>query len=1304
MTRFGHIFFFLWINLLMSFATKAQNLVPNPSFETYTQCPPSNGNFMGGPMDCPPWFALSSANWFHVCGDPMYFGVPYNIWGYQYAHTGVAYAGGYFHEPHEYVQAPLLQTLEAGVCYKVGCWMNLSNESCGADHVGILLSDSPGYFPAGSIPQVDWQGEFFSDTVNWFFVWDFITAVGNESYINIGNFYTTFQTEFDPSCTNPIPFAYYYIDDVIVEEVPSIPFDLFLDASGSGCDSFLIEPTLVPPLEDALFEWSTGSHDQSITVYESGEYEVTVTYGCVEAEAIIQIDLYNPPNPDLGPDAIVCEGESFDISLDPDAGDYEWNDGSTDSEFTIDAPGIYQVTLDDGCEISSDTIVIAYLSPPAPFSLGPDTFLCPGDMITYQFDPSLGEFEWQDQDNSPTYTIDDDGSYSLTISNMCGESSDEVDIININPPVVILGPDSLTMCAGDDFDIELDETMGDFLWQDGSVLPYYHIINPGYYGLTVTNECGVDVGEIYVSQVPEPNVMLGPAIDACEGDTIHLNAGNTIGVYTWQDGSTNSTFEVTQDGVYSVSVSNLCGSDVGSVQVVYYPIPIPPDLGPDFSICPGDQVVLHVNTTGATAIWNDMSTADSLIVTTQGVYYVNVSGFCGTFSDTVDVVVNSLPPQLSLPVDFILCQGQSTMLDAGISGVNYLWSNGSVLPQLNVTSPGTYALTVSNACGMDIDSVEILDGGFPPTVFLPQDTAICPGSSFVLTPLTTGVSTWLWQNGSSGVNYTVNSTGEISIEVQNQCGSAFDTMQITALPGIPSLDLGPDTAICSGGIVLLSIALSDVGILWSNGSTNNEISVATASTIYATITNTCGTSSDTVAITALPDIPPLDLGPDITICPGAIILLSPGISNVTYAWQNGSTNPQFDVMTGGVVSLTISNICGEETDSLLVTESFEGPQVDLGPDLLACQGEVITVKADVSGVEYEWQDGSTQDEITIDHSDTLILTVTNLCGTDKDTVYVEISGEPPLAQLGPDTSVCEGILLKLVSNADSITTSTWQDGTTGKEFEVNAPGLYTLYQSNRCGESIDSILVSYQNAPEPFDLGPDTLLCPGESVMLNAPFSNYAIEWQDGSTLMSILADKAQTYILHLRNECGESTDSIRVRYDTDQPILVLEDQIPWCKGDTILLDVSQSFNVSYAWNTGASTSSILVIGPGLYSVEVFAHCADGEDQVEVYAMQDCPEGEFYVPNVISPNGDGINDVFSLFHNEKVTGLIGECSVFDRWGNMVYHSTEIPFLWNGKFKDEILQPAVFAYIMQIEFEVAGEHFERSFVGDVTIIR
>lgn len=112
----------------------------------------------------------------------MYRGVPTNFQGYQPAHTGLAYAGQYtwaFAAGHEFITAPLLDTLEADLCYKVSAWINLANEGCGVDQYGILLTpDLPTVF-TGNFPQVSWGGDIITDTVEWTNVLGYYTAVGN---------------------------------------------------------------------------------------------------------------------------------------------------------------------------------------------------------------------------------------------------------------------------------------------------------------------------------------------------------------------------------------------------------------------------------------------------------------------------------------------------------------------------------------------------------------------------------------------------------------------------------------------------------------------------------------------------------------------------------------------------------------------------------------------------------------------------------------------------------------------------------------------------------------------------------------------------------------------------------------------------------------------------------------------------------------------------------------------------------------------------------------------------------------------
>lgn len=1286
------------------FPVKGQNLVPNPSFEVFTMCPPSNLN--DGPLECEPWLSLSgSSDYFHTCTDPMYRGVPTNFQGYQPAHIGLAYAGQYtwaFAAGHEFLTAPLLDNLEADHCYKVSAWINLANEGCGADQYGILLTPDPPTVFVGNFPQINWGGGILTDTVEWTNVLGYYTAIGNEQYITLGNFRGNSQTGVDPACYGPPAFSYYYVDDVLVEEIAVQQIDVDLGGPVTVCDSFIIDPGGDP---DVVYNWSTGHQGHTLTVYTTGVYSVTASFACTQAVGDIEVTILNSIQVDLGPDLVLCTGDDVEISLDPDAGTYLWEDGSTDPDYTISSPGTYSVTLDDGCTMSMDEVVVTGMDIPPPFTLGPDTLLCGGDEFTIVLDPALGDFMWQDGSDETSYTIDNVGTYALTISNMCGEQSDEIEVITMAPPFITLGPDSAWLCDNEILDFEFDPDMGSYVWQDGSMFNYYTVSIEGLYSVTVTNVCGDDEDEIYVVHQNQPVIDLGSDLFGCPGDTFVLDPGIISGTYAWQDGSSGPTFTVTSNGTYALSVSNNCGSDLDMVNVTYAPPLVPPALGPDLTLCPGEQVLLSVTSPGASYLWNDLSTADTLLVSSGGLYFVEVSDACVAFTDTILITINDQPPVVQLPSDFDLCQGQSTVLDAGLTGVTYLWNDGSMGPQLNVTIPGIYSITVSNPCGSDVDSVVISAGEIPPSVFLGNDSSMCAGETILILPAFDNVDTWLWQDGSAGTQFLATSPGQYHVAVSNSCATAFDTLMIDLLPAVPPVSIGPDTSICPGESVVLSISLSNVDILWSDGSSNPDLIVSDSGAVYATVTNSCGAAADTVIISFLPTIPPLDLGQDQTICPGELVTFSPNIPDVTYVWHDGSTDPVFETSQEGTIILTISNSCGLASDTVVLIESTDGPQLDLGPDLNACVGDTIIIEAGISGVQYQWQDGSALNQYVTSTPGTFILNVSNACGTDADTILVDFTALPPTQDLGPDSTLCEGSTLVLNANASPGNTLTWQDQSSGTTYVVSSPGIYFVTAINQCGVLSDTVLIGYLDAPNPFYLGPDTILCAGESVTLSSPVTTYDAEWQDGSSSSDYLADQAGFYSLQLSNSCGAVSDTLEVSYNAEAPIVILEPSLLWCPGDQFTLDATQPFDATYQWNTGAMTSSIEVDTAGTYKVDVFTTCYQASGQTDILPNEDCPTGPvFYIPNVFSPDDNSINDVFTVFTDIPSDVISMEGTIFDRWGNLVYSSTENPFTWNGKLNDEPMNPGVYVYVIHIRYTgLAGEE-EVVYSGDVTLVR
>lgn len=185
---------------------------------------------------------------------------------------------------------------------------------------------------------------------------------------------------------------------------------------------------------------------------------------------------------------------------------------------------------------------------------------------------------------------------------------------------------------------------------------------------------------------------------------------------------------------------------------------------------------LDAGNTGATYLWSDGSTDQTLEVTTAGTYYVDVKDNNGcSSSDTVVIVENALPT-VDLGPDGILCAGSTVTLDAGVVD-SYLWSDGSIGQTLEVTTSGKYYVDVTNAAGCSAsDTVEITIHTMP-VVALGSDQTICDGT--ITLDAGNAGATYAWSNGDTTQIVTVNTSGTYSVEVDNNGCIAVDTVVIT---------------------------------------------------------------------------------------------------------------------------------------------------------------------------------------------------------------------------------------------------------------------------------------------------------------------------------------------------------------------------------------------------------------------------------------------------------------------------------------------------------------------------------------------
>lgn len=201
----------------------------------------------------------------------------------------------------------------------------------------------------------------------------------------------------------------------------------------------------------------------------------------------------------------------------------------------------------------------------------------------------------------------------------------------------------------------------------------------------------------------------------------------------------------------------------------------------------------------------------------------------------------------------------------------------------------------------------------------------------------------------------------------------------------------------------------------------------------------------------------VDLGPDTTLCVGDTYTLDVETKNGVYLWQNGSTSPTFNVTQPGTYWVEVSaNLCTSR--DTVVIDFVPGPQLDIDPEVNVCVGDQYQIDVTYPGSSYLWQDGSTAPVYEVTNEGYYEVTVT--LGNCSLTKGVEvIYNDPPVVDLGPDTSLCDSYFLYLSPGIDE-GAFTWQDGSTTSNYVANGPGTYWVEVERYGCRVADTVVVA----------------------------------------------------------------------------------------------------------------------------------------------------------------------------------------------------------------------------------------------------
>lgn len=575
---------------------------------------------------------------------------------------------------------------------------------------------------------------------------------------------------------------------------------------------------------------------------------------------------------------------------------------------------------------------------------------------------------------------------------------------------------------------------------------------------------------------PTAYAFTGPTT-ICEGNSAtFILANSDLGqLYTLYAGGAATTLSRLGDGdslgfvvaglaagnySYSVVAGQLGCQAIMADTVTFVVTPAPSfSLGNDTLLCAGQQLLLApVGNTVGTYLWSTGSTAPAILVTAADTVTLSITNAAGCTS--IDTIIVNFAPvvNVDLGLNTTLCQGDSVTLDAGAGFGQYLWNTGATTQTLTV-GPGTFWARVSLGNCFDTDTI-VVSQQLLPAFTLGADTTLCQGQTLTLSA-PTGFTSFIWTTNSGAsstptLSLTANDTVIFTGTIGN-CQKA-DTLLVTFTP-TPQVDLGPAQTLCGSQTLTLVNLLAQPGdsYLWSNGSTNDTLTVTSDGTYSLTITRGNCTASGSVQINpgALPSV---FLGNDAALCQGVNLTLDAGAGFASYLWSDGTSNQTLTTNGPGIYFVTVTNAGGcSATDSIEITPLAAPALFSLGGDQIVCPNQPVTLAAGAGYSSYLWNTGETSQTITVTNPGSYWVNATSACGAEADTVV--ISNFPSVSlSLGADRPLCIGESITL--DAGPIKPRLWSTGDTTRVLTVQTGGTYSVTVTDACGLAVtDSVSI-----------------------------------------------------------------------------------------------------------------------------------------------------------------------------------------------------------------------------------------------------
>jgi hypothetical protein len=908
---------------------------------------------------------------------------------------------------------------------------------------------------------------------------------------------------------------------------------------------------------------------------------------------------------------------------------------SQDTSFTItqsNQAGVYTVTSTNNCGSGSSSYTFS-LS--APFTNVTATAsannACTGQSVNLTGSVTGAATSWSwngpggftSTQQNPVINISQNnqgGTYVVTATNSCGSMTASVAVaVDVSLTNLSATASDNPTCVGENITLfnSVNGTALTWNWTgpngftSTSHTPSLNITNvtqAGTYLVTATNACGsltATTSLVISSPMNNPNATAS-STTSCVGQSLTLN-GNVTGTATswsWtgpnnyssaQQNPQLSITQANQAGTYIMTATNGCGDVIDSLSItVSSPLTNATASASTNPACTGHSVTLNGGATGTATAWswtgpasyNSTSQNPSLNLTQSaqgGIYVVTATNACGSVTSSVSLTVNVALSNLSATASAnTLCTGQTLNLSASVSGTPATWSwsgpsgftSSTQNPAINLTSitqGGVYTVTATNACGSVTASRSVtVNPGLTNLSATSPSSTYCIGQLMQLNGNVNGTPTaWSW-SGPSGFSSSsqnpplhitsVTQAGNYVVTATNSCGSFTASTSIAVHETLTNLSASASAAtLCTGQSLTLNATVIGNAATWywsgpDNFTTTTQVAslnLTTANqsgTYTVTATNYCGSVTSSASVNVIETISNLTATASTTgVCIGSTLNL------------NGSAN-------GNVTSWSWSGPTGFHSSQQ--NPSFNVAQASQGGDY--------------------------------------ILTATNSCGSQNDTISISTTSSTPgaVSALSNANPICMNDTLQLSGNANGVVSNwTWSgpnsftSNSQDTSFTINLgaqAGTYIVSASNGCGSSTSSVHIQIILEPDNMSVfAGANPACTGSVLSVYGTAINPVTIWSwqgpNGFTSNSQFASinvtdstVAGTYTVTASNICGSANTTFNLGV-IESPIL---QSLVQFNGGVFIQPVDSSDSIQWYYNgsaVGNGEDSMMCMGDGDY-------------------------------------------------------------------------------------------------------------------------